>query len=87
MSNLNYNLTKEQWDEVKTQFQAWNELQDRKKELAAENKDICKRAAAIFDGKQTDASKLFKNMRQKWDGEEPEAMAIASMMEQMEANG
>lgn len=84
---MNYNLTPEQWTEVKQLFQAWSELQDRKKELTAENKDICQRAAGIMEGKQTDASKFFKNLKQKWDGEEPEAYTIASMMEQMEANG
>ena len=87
MSDFNYNLTPEQWEEVKIQFQAWQEVQTRKAELAAECKDICKRTADIFDGKQTDASKLFKNMKQKWEGEEPEAFKIATMLEQMDANG
>ncbi len=84
---MEYNLTQEQWSEVKTMFTAWRELQERKKQLTEENKDICKRAAMVFDGKQTDASKLFKNMLQKWEGTEPEAYQIAAMMEQMEANG
>lgn len=84
---MNYNLTKEQWDEVKVKFSAWQEIQERKKELASECKDICKAAADIIEGKQTDASKLFKNMQQKWDGEPAEAEEIASMLEQMAANG
>lgn len=84
---MEYNLTKEQWDEVKVQFSAWREVQERKKELSDECKDICKKAASIFDGKQTDASKLFKNMMQKWNGEPSEAEEIASMLEQMAVNG
>lgn len=84
---MNYNLTSEQWSELKIKFSAWQELQERKKELAEENKAICKDAAAIFEGKATDASKLFKNLNQKYEGEEPEAFTISSLIEQMEANG
>ena len=84
---MNYNLSKEQWDEVKVKFSAWQEVQERKKELSDECKAICKDTAAIIEGKQTDASKLFKNMQQKWDGSPAEAEEIASMLEQMAANG
>lgn len=83
---MEYNLTPEQWSEIKRHFSSWQELQTRKKELAEENKEICKAAAAVFDGKQTDASKLFKNLAQKWDGQEAEAEIIATMIEMMEAN-
>lgn len=83
---MNYNLTAEQWSEIKIKFSAWQELQERKKELAEENKAICKDAAMIFEGKATDASKLFKNLAQKYDGEEPEAFTISSLIEQMETS-
>ena len=83
---MNYNLTSEQGEEVKTRFTAWREVQERKKELNEECKEICKSAAEIFDGKQTDASKLFKNMLQKWNGESSDAEEIATMLEQMSAN-
>lgn len=84
---MNYNLTKEQWDEVKIKFSSWQEIQERKKELSAECSAICKDTASIIDGKKTDASKLFKNLQQKWEGEPAEAEEIASMLEQMAANG
>lgn len=80
---MELNLTEEQVSEIKIQFEAWQEVQNRKKELAEENKDICKRAASIFDGKQTDASKLFKNMAQLCEGEEAEANEISLMLERI----
>lgn len=84
---LNPNLTQEQISELKVQYEAWSEVQERKKELSDENKDICKRAAAIFDGKQTDASKLFKNMKQLEEAAECEAFEISSVIENMRRNG
>jgi len=80
---MELNLTEEQVSEIKIQFEAWQEVQNRKKELAEENKDICKRAASVFDGKQTDASKLFKNMAQLCEGEEAEANEISLMLERI----
>ena len=58
-SNWNLNLTVEQITEIKRYFDQWQEIQERKKELAAENKNICIDAAKVFDGKQTDASKYL----------------------------
>lgn len=80
---MNLNLTPEQVSELKIKFDAWQELQGRKKELAEENKAICKDAASIFEGKQTDASKLFKNMAQLCEGEEAEANNISLMLERI----
>ena len=83
MANWNLNLTEEQIAELKGFFDQWQEIQERKKELAAENKAVCADAARVFDGKQTDASKLFKNMNQLVEGEEAEADNISLMLERI----
>lgn len=82
-SNWNLNLTPEQISEVKVFFDQWQEVQSRKKELAAENKQICSDAAKVFDGKQTDASKLFKNMQQLCEGEDAEANNISLLLDRL----
>lgn len=82
-SNWNLNLTPEQCTEIKRFFDQWQELQERKKELASENKAICIDAAKVFDGKQTDASKLFKNMAQLCEGEDAEANNISLLLERL----
>lgn len=82
-SNWNLNLTSEQIKEIKGFFDQWQEIQERKKELAAENKAICMDAAKVFDGKQTDASKLFKNMNQLCEGEDAEANNISLLLERL----
>ncbi len=83
-SNWNLNLTAEQISELKVFFDQWQELQERKKELAEENKQICQDAARIFDGKATDASKIFKNMKMIWEGEEAEANNISLMLDKLQ---
>ena len=82
-SNWNLNLTPEQCTEIKRFFDQWQELQERKKELASENKAICIDAAKVFDGKQTDASKLFKNMAQLCECEDAEANNISLLLERL----
>lgn len=84
---INVNLTPEQWAEFKVKFEAWQEIQSRKKELSEENKAICKDAAAILDAKTTMAQKIFKDMQKKWNGEEPESYEVSSVLEQLEVNG
>lgn len=82
-SNWNLNLTPEQISELKRFFDQWQEVQERKKELASENKAICMDAAKVFDGKQTDASKLFKNMAQLYEGEDAEANNISLLLDRL----
>jgi histidyl-tRNA synthetase len=84
-SNWNLNLTEDQISKIKVFFDKWQEVQERKKELAAENKDICLDAAKVFDGKQTDASKLFKNMAQLYEGEDAEANNISLLLEKIQS--
>ncbi len=80
----NLNLTADQVSEIKHYFTQWQEVQERKKELAAENKEICTDAAKVFDGKQTDASKLFKNMSQLCEGDDAEANNISLLLDRLQ---
>lgn len=82
---MNLNLDDEQIRDLKIKFSAWQELQERKKELQEENKAICQDAARIFDGKATEASKLFRNMSMLYDGEDAEANNISLMLERIGA--
>ena len=89
-SHWNLNLTEEQITEIKRYFDQWQEVQERKKELASENKNICIDAAKVFDGKQTDASKLFKNMQMLCEGEDAEANNLSLLLDRLHgglANG
>ena len=83
---MNLNLTEEQISELKIQFEKWQEIQARKKELQEENKAVCADAARIFEGKATEAGKIFKNMNQLYEGEEAEADNISLMLERIRGN-
>jgi histidyl-tRNA synthetase len=82
-SNWNLNLTEEQCVELKRYFDQWQEIQERRKEMTSENKAICTDAAKVFDGKASDASKLFKNMNQLFEGEDAEANNISLLLERL----
>ena len=84
---MNCNLTPDEITQVKAKFSAWLELQDEKKALSDAEKDIKKQAAEIIDGKVTDAGKLFKAMKQIYDGEDNDLDEIGSVLECIRANG
>lgn len=83
---MEYNLTKEQWDEVKVKFSAFSEICERAKELRAEKSEICKDVATIIESKTSEASKLLKAMLKKWENGESDEEKIALMLEQMASN-
>ena len=80
---MNLNLDDEQVRELKQKFDAWMEIQERRKELSDENKAVCSDAARIIEGKNSDASKLFKNMKLLYDGEDAEANNISLLLERI----
>ena len=84
---MNLNLTPEEISDLKVQFQAWQEVNERAKELRDEKAGICETAARIFDGKKTEANKLFKAMQELWEGEEAEVNELSSMLEIIQHNG
>jgi hypothetical protein len=80
---MNLNLNDEQVRELKQKFDAWMEIQERRKELSEENKAVCADAARIIEGKNSDAGKLFKNMKLLYDGEDAEANNISILLERI----
>ena len=80
---MNLNLDDEQVRELKQKFDAWMEIQERRKELSDENKAVCSDAARIIEAKNSDASKLFKNMKLLYDGEDAEANNISLLLERI----
>ena len=80
---MNLNLNDEQVRELKQKFDAWMEIQERRKELSEENKAVCADAARIIEGKSSNAVKLFKNMKLLYDGEDAEANNISILLERI----
>ncbi len=50
---------------VQSDFQSWLEVQDRRKELTAENKEIVENSARILNVKNNMVTKLFKVLQKK----------------------
>lgn len=56
---------------VQSDFQAWMEVQDRRKELTAENKEIVENSARVLNVKNALVTKLFGVLKKKMeDGED-----------------
>lgn len=84
---MNCNLTPDEIKEVKTKFSAWLEVQDEKKALADSEKELKKDVAEVIDGKVGDAGKLFKALKQLYDGEENDLDEIGSVLDCIRNNG
>lgn len=84
---MNCNLTVEEIKEVKAKFSAWMELQDEKKELSDAEKSIKQDAAEIIDGKASDVGKLFKAMKQIYDGLDNDLDEVGAVLECIRSNG
>lgn len=84
---MNANLTPDQIKDLKAKFSAWLEIQSEKKVLNENDKDIRTAAGEIFDGKASDAQKLFKAMKQLYDGQDNDLDEIGSVLECVRANG
>ncbi len=78
---MNYNLTPDEITEVKQGLEAWIEILDRNKELAAERKAVLEKVAAVYECKAGKVSKLFKSLKQKMDDGESEIDDIVLMEE------
>jgi len=60
-------LDPEEKKAVQTDFQSWIEVQDRRKELTAENKEIVENSARILNVKAAVVTKLFKVLHKKME--------------------
>lgn len=66
---MNYNLNADEINTIKKSFSAWLELQDEKKSISEAEKDLKKQAAEAFDGNASQAGKLFKLLKKRYDNE------------------
>jgi hypothetical protein len=64
---MNYNLSSEDKKKVKTQFSAWLELQDEKKEIAEAEKSAKEAVKDIMECTIGQAGKLFSLMQKKYN--------------------
>lgn len=81
------NLSPDEIKQIRTNYEAWVELQDEKKALSEADKDVREKAAEIFEGKAGDATKLFKAMLAEESGKDNELDEIGSVFECIKANG
>lgn len=70
--------------EVQSNFQAWLEIQDRRKELTAENKDLVEATANLMSSKSKFVGKMFKVLKAKMEDGEDEMEEIYSLITEIE---
>ena len=70
MANLT--LDPEEKKMVQSDFQSWMEIQDRRKELTSENKDIVENSARVLGVKGAVVGKLFKVLQKRFEEGEDE---------------
>lgn len=64
---MSVTLDPEEKKMVQSDFQAWLEVQDRRKELTAENKEILENSARVLNVKGAVVTKLFKVLQKKME--------------------
>ena len=70
--------------EVISAFASWIEVQDRRKELTEENKDIIAGAASILGAKPQQVGKLFKVLYKKQEDGEDELEDLYNLLNDIE---
>lgn len=60
------------------------EIQDRRRELSAENKAVIEMAAGILDKKSTKVSKVFKILKLKMESGEDELTDLSDIIDEFE---
>jgi len=70
---------------VQENFQTWLEIQDRRKELTVENKDVVDLTASLLGQKTKMVNKLFKVLQNKMENGEDELEELYSLMTDIEA--
>ena len=76
-------LTPEDKEKVKADFDAWCDVQDRKKELTNEAKALCQDAATFLDTKPAKMSKLFKILKKKMEDAVDELEELSYLQEEI----
>jgi hypothetical protein len=74
-------LTDENKTLVKTNYENWIEVQDRKKELKDENDAIIEDTARLLEVKKPIVNKLFKVMQKTMEGEDDDNDEVYQILE------
>jgi len=69
---------------AQSNFQSWLEIQDRRKELAAENKDVVESTASLLGVKTPMINKMFKVLRQKMEDGTDEMEDLYNLINEVE---
>lgn len=70
---------------VQEDFQSWLEIQDRRKELTSENKEIIANSAAILNVPAADVGKVFKVLQKQMEDGENELETLYHLVEEVSA--
>ncbi len=81
----NVTLDPEEKKMVQIDFQSWMEIQDRRKELSAENKALTENSARILNCKPGVVGKLFKVLKAKMEDGNDELEELSSLAEEVGA--
>ena len=77
-------LDPEERKSVIANFQSWLEVQDRRKELSDENKDLVSATSSLLGQKTTIINKLFKIMQKKAENGEDELEDLYNLVNDIE---
>ena len=77
-------LDPEERKAVITNFQGWLEIQDRRKDLTEENKDVIAETATLLSQKPAMVNKLFKIMKKKAEDGEDELEDLYNLLNDVE---
>jgi len=70
--------------EVQSNFQSWLEIQDRRKELTVENKEMIEATANILGAKNKLVNKMFKVLKAKMEDGEDEMEDLYNLISDVE---
>lgn len=70
---------------VQEDFQSWMEVQDRRKDLTNENKEIIANSAAILNVSNSDVGKVFKVLQKQMEEGENELETLYHLVEEVSA--
>jgi len=71
--------------DVQLNFQSWLEIQDRRKDLTAENKDVVEATANLMNSKTKFVSKMFKVLKAKMENGEDEMEEVYNLINEIES--
>jgi len=70
--------------EVQSNFQSWLEIQDRRKDLTTENKDMVEATANLLGTKPKMVNKMFKVLKQKMEDGTDEMEDLYNLINEVE---